>query len=98
MLRAILDSKNISLYQLEKTSNISHATLNDIYNERPNINNCSILVISKIAESLNMQIDDLYKKLTYNDLSLFAYNETFDLFKSNTLQQLKRIGEEDYID
>ena len=98
MLRAILESKNISLYQLEKTSNISHATLNDIYNERPNINNCSILVISKIAESLNMQIDDLYKKLTYNDLSLFAYNETFDLFKSNTLQQLKRIGEEDYID
>lgn len=97
MLRSVLNDKNISLYQLEKASHISHATLNDIYNERSNIDNCSILVMSKIAASLNMDIDDLYKKLTYRDLSLFTYNEDFDLFKSNTLQRLKREKEEDFI-
>lgn len=97
MLRSVLNDKNISLYQLEKASHISHATLNDIYNERSNIDNCSILVMSKIAASLNMDIDDLYKKLTYRDLSLFTYNEDFDLFKSDTLQRLKREKEEDFI-
>lgn len=98
MLRTILNDKNVSLYQLEKASNVSHATLNDIYNERSNINNCSIVVMSKIASSLNMNIDELYKKLSYSDLSLFSYDEQFDLFKSNTLQQLKRTGEDHYID
>ena len=89
MLRAILSNQNISLYQLEKISHISHATLNDIYNEKSNVDNCSILVMSKIASSLNMDIDSLYKKLVYDDLSLFTYSEDFDLFKSDTLQRLK---------
>ena len=98
MLRVLLDSKNVSLYQLEKTSHISHATLNDIYNERSNIDNCSIAVISRIANALNISIDQAYKILTYNDLSLVAYNEQFDLFKSHTLQQLKNIGEASFIE
>lgn len=97
MLRAILNDHNISLYQLEKASKISHATLNDIYNERSNIDNCTVLVMSKIASSLNMEIDELYKKLTYDDLSLFAYRDDFDLFKSNTLQHLKRVGDKAFI-
>lgn len=97
MLRAILSNQNISLYQLEKISHISHATLNDIYNEKSNIDNCSVLVMSKIAASLNMDIDSLYKKLTYDDLSLFAYSEDFDLFKSDALQRLKNEGEESFL-
>ena len=98
MLRAILHNKNISLYQLEKTSHISHATLNDIYNEKSNINNCSIVVMAKLASALSMDIDELYKTLIYEDLSLFAFDDDFDLFKSNTLQQLKRMGSDSFID
>ena len=97
MLRAILNDKNMSLYELEKASSISHATLNDIYNERSNINNCTISIMSKLANALNIDIDNLYKTLTYNDLSLFAYNEDFDLFKSNTLQFLKTMDEVSFI-
>ena len=97
MLRAILSNQNISLYQLEKISHISHATLNDIYNEKSNIDNCSVLVMSKLASSLNMDIDSLYKKLVYDDLSLFTYSEDFDLFKSSTLQRLKCEGEEKFL-
>ena len=97
MLRVILNDKNMSLYQLEKTSHISHATLNDIYNEKSNIYNCSISVMSKIATSLDMSLDELFNKLTYNDLSLFRYNEDFDLFKSNTLQRLKKEKKNSFI-
>lgn len=97
MLKAILNAKNISLYQLEKTSHISHATLNDIYNEKSNIYNCSISVMNKIATSLDMSMDELFEKLTYNDLSLFRYSEDFDLFKSNALQRLKKENESAFI-
>ena len=93
MLRAILHNKNMSLYELEKTSSISHATLNDIYNERSNINNCTISIISKLADALKINIDELYKTLNYDNLSLFAYNSDFDLFKSDTLQRLKTTDE-----
>ena len=97
MLRAILNEKNQTLYQLEKASHVSHATLNDIYNERYNIDNCSISVLNKIAEALNMTVDSLYRYLSYNDLSFIKYDEDFDLFKSNTLQQLKRADEKTFI-
>ena len=97
MLRAILNSKNMSLYELEKASSISHATLNDIYNERSNINNCTISIMSKLADALKMNIDELYKTLNYDNLSLFAYNSDFDLFKSDTLQRLKKTDESSFI-
>ena len=80
MLKAILNERNMSLYKLEKSSLVSHATLNDIYNEKININNCTISVMSKLANALNLEIEDLYRMLTYDDISLFAYNEDFDLF------------------
>lgn len=98
MLRVILNEKNQSLYQLEKASHVSHATLNDIYNERCNIDNCSISILNKIAKSLDMSIDSLYKYLSYDDLSLIKYDDDFDLFKSNTLQDLKRTGEKSFVD
>ncbi|MBP3733198.1 MAG: helix-turn-helix transcriptional regulator [Bacilli bacterium] len=97
MLRAILNSKNMSLYELEKASSISHATLNDIYNERSNINNCTLSIMSKLADALKMNIDELYKTLNYDNLSLFAYNSDFDLFKSDTLQRLKKSDESSFI-
>ncbi len=97
MLKAILNEKNMSLYKLEKSSLVSHATLNDIYNEKTNINNCTISVMSKLANALNLEIENLYRMLTYDDISLFAYSEDFDLFKSNTLQYLKNMDEVSFI-
>ena len=97
MLRVILNERNQSLYQLEKTSCVSHATLNDIYNEKYNVDNCSVSIMSKIANSLSMSIDSLYSYLSYKDLSLITYDDDFDLFKSNTLQRLKRVGKEVFL-
>ena len=97
MLRAVLCEKNMSLYQLEKSSHISHATLNDIYNEKCNIENCSISTMSKIAKFLDLSLDSLYNYLTYQDLSIIKYDEDFDLFKSNTLQTLKHMDEKTFV-
>ena len=97
MLRAILHNRNMSLYELEKTSSISHATLNDIYNERSNINNCTISIMSKLADALKINIDELYKTLNYDNLSLFAYNSDFDLFKSDMLQRLRVADEVSFV-
>ena len=97
MLRAILQSKDMSLYELEKTSQISHATLSDIYNEKSNINNCSVSVMSKMAKALKVSIDDLYDILLYDNMSLFAFDTSFDIFKSNVCHELKNLGDMDFI-
>ena len=69
MLRAILSEKKISMYKLEKSSNLSHSTLSDLVNEKTKPENCSSSLLKDISKALNMSMDDLYDKLTYDDLS-----------------------------
>ena len=78
----------MSVYKLEKTSHVSHATLNDLYNERTNVEKCSSSLVHDIAKALNISMDKLYAILSYNDLSLITYNDSFDLFKSNVCHEL----------
>lgn len=97
MLRAILQSKDMSLYKLERMSGISHATLNDLYNEVSKIDNCTMVTIYKLSVALDMDMTKLYLRLKYDDLSIFAFNKDFDLFKSNICQELKNIGDYPFI-
>ncbi len=94
MLKILLKKKNMSIYQLERSSSISHATLLDICNEKTNVEKCSCLLLSNLSNALNIPMNKLYDYLSYKDLSLFAYNDEFDLFKSNICHELK---EEKYI-
>lgn len=91
MLKAILEEHNMSLYKLEKLSNISHATLSDLANEKTNPNNCSSLLLNKISKTLDISMDDLFARLTYKNLSSIDFDKNFDLFKSNVDQEFKRI-------
>lgn len=88
MLRLLLEDKQISLYKLEKKSSISHATLNDIYNEKTDINKCSTLLLFNMSKALNVNMNKLYSLLSYNDLFLITYSDEFDLFKSNVCHEL----------
>lgn len=97
MLRIILNEKNTSLYKLEKSSNVSHATLNDLYNEKTNIEKCSTILLHDIAKSLKMSMDKLFSILSYNDLSMLSYSESFDLFKSNVCHELKDLDYKDFL-
>ena len=98
MLRAILDSKGMSLYKLEKESGVSHATLNDIYHEKSNVDNCSIIIIKKLADALHMSTDRLYATLKYENFKMMSYKKEFDFFKSETCHNLKRLGDLGFID
>ncbi|MBO4667825.1 MAG: helix-turn-helix transcriptional regulator [Bacilli bacterium] len=98
MLRLLLQQKNISLYRLEKETELAHSTLLDIYHERVNIEKCSAFILNKIAKALNMSMDDLYNVLTYRDLSLVTCDLQFDLFKSNVCHNLKRLTIDKFIE
>ena len=98
MLRLLLQQKNISLYKLEKMTGLPHSTLLDIYHERVNIMRCSSFVLKKISEALEMSMDDLYKFLTYEDLSLVTCDLQFELFKSNMCHEVKRLTYEKFIE
>ena len=87
----------MSLYKLEKSSHISHATLNDLYNEKTNIEKCSSSLVHDIAKSLKMSMDKVYSILSYNDLSLLEYSEAFDLFKSNVCHDLKHLDYKNFL-
>lgn len=97
MLRAILQQKNMTLYQLEKSSHLPHATLSDLYNEKTNAEKCSSSFLHSLAQYLNMSMDELYEKLTYKDLSCFDFDKQFDLFKSSLCQELKYLGYEKFL-
>ncbi|MBE6143537.1 MAG: helix-turn-helix transcriptional regulator [Erysipelotrichaceae bacterium] len=97
MLRVILKEKNISLYSLEKKSDISHSTLSDIYNEKINIDKCSILTMKKIASSLKMSIEELYDFLAYKKLDYFAFNRDFDLYKSEICHDYRRLKDSEFL-
>ena len=89
MLKVLLEEKNVSMYKLEQKSKISHATMSDLCNEKTKAENCSSSLIHSIASALDMSMDELYMILTYQDLSLLAFNDSFDLFKSNICHELK---------
>lgn len=97
MLRVILSDKNISLYSLEKKSRISHSTLSDIYNEKINIDKCSIITIKHIASSLDMSIDELYDILSYKKLKYIIFDREFDLYKSEICHEYKRFSDSDFL-
>ena len=87
----------MTLYRLERRSALSHATLNDLYHERTKAENCSASLIHDIARSLNMKMDQLYAMLTYDDLSLIAYDESLDLFRSSVCHELKDLGYKEFL-
>ncbi len=98
MLRLLLQKRNMTLYRLEKETGLPHSTLLDIYHERVNIAKCSAFVLKKIADALQMTMDDLYNTLTYEDLSLITCDLHFDLFKSNMCHEVKRLTYENFIE
>lgn len=80
----------MSLADLERKSQVAHATLFDIYSEKTDFKKVSVEVASKIAKALDMSIDELYMKLTYKDMTDMVTSKEFDLYRSDTLHKLRR--------
>lgn len=63
VLKQYLKEKNISIRQMSIMTNIPYTTLNDIVNNRVFIEDCQYKTLKKIADFVNLSIDDLvYQK------------------------------------
>lgn len=87
-LKSILNSKGISQYKLSQLCNIPYTTINDIYNERTKLMNCSAETVYKIAKALDLTVDYLIEDALRCD---------FDLFKSNVCHKLKEMTDINFI-
>ena len=61
MLKQYLKQKNISIYKLAALSEIPYSTLNDIVNHKVDIANIRAGIVFKLANILNISMDELYE-------------------------------------
>ena len=83
-------SKNITSYRLSKETGIPYTTINDLVNEKTCVGNLSLKHAILIADYLKIDVRDLYH---LNDIRFLD----FRYFRNNTLQDLKREGNEAFI-
>lgn len=88
--KELLIEKQITGYALSKNTGIPYTTINDLINGRTIIQNISLKHAIKIADFLNVKIDDL-AHLDKEELIEFRY------FRNNALHELKSIGADNFI-
>ena len=64
MLKELLRQKNMSIYKLAGISGIPYSTLNDIVNYKVDIANIRAGIVFKLAQILNVSMDELYELCT----------------------------------
>ena len=85
-LNRLLVDRNISKYKLSKLTNIPYSTLNDIFNNKTDIMNCSVMTLYKISKVLGVSIETLISE--ENDFDLSDRTD-FETFKSNVKHLVK---------
>lgn len=58
-LQAYLDQRNITKYQLSKTSGVPQTTILDICAGRSSIERCSARTVQQLARALNCSMEDI---------------------------------------
>lgn len=91
MLQSYLKRRNISIYRLAKETDISYSTLNYIVNGRTPIEKCSLETFKKIADALQISMDQLYKECQYT-------LDDFEVFKSNVGHELQELGQLNFLE
>lgn len=91
MLQSYLKRRNISIYRLAKETDISYSTLNYIVNGRTPIEKCSLETFKKIADALQISMDQLYRECQYT-------LDDFEVFKSNVGHELQELGQLNFLE
>ncbi len=90
MLKSIMKEKNMTVYQLSKSSDVPYTTVSDLVKGATDIGQCKAGTLQKIAKTLNVSMEFL----------LDDQNEPradFANFKSNECHRLKSLGDKNYI-
>ncbi|SDA63014.1 Cro/C1-type HTH DNA-binding domain-containing protein [Butyrivibrio sp. INlla18] len=88
-IKQYLEDNNISIYKVANSALVAYPTVFNIVNGKVDILNCALGVVKKIADALNLTIDEL--------LTLCDKNYSFDLFRSEQCHLVNRMGEIEYV-
>lgn len=88
-IKQYLEDNKISIYQVANSAMVAYPTVFNIVNGKVDILNCALGIVKKIADALNLSIDEL--------LTLCDRTQSFDLFRSEQCHLVNRMGEIDYV-
>lgn len=93
LIKEIRKIKKISLKQLQEKTDISISYLSNIENNK--VKNPSLFVIVKIAQALEMKLDDLY--FVYGEINsmkkaLNIFSEAYGLYDERTIKFSKEVN------
>ena len=89
MIKQYLDDNRISIYKVANNAQVAYPTVFNIVNGKVDILNCSLGVVKKIADAINLTIDEI--------ITLCDKDHSFALFRSEQCHLVKRMGEIDYV-
>lgn len=88
-IKQYLEANKLSIYRVANSAVVAYPTVFNIVNGKVDILNCALGIVKKIADALNLSIDEL--------LTLCDKNQSFDLFRSEQCHLVNRMGEIDYV-
>ena len=88
-IKQYLEDNKISIYKVANSAMVAYPTVFNIVHVKVDILNCALGIVKKIADALNLSIDEL--------LTLCDKNQSFDLFRSEQCHLVNRMGEIDYV-
>ena len=85
-IRDVLKDKKMSVYRLAKLSEVPYATVNDICNNKAQLEKCTAETIYRIAQVLKVSMEELLAPC-------FEVRSSFENFKSAICHRLKEQGD-----
>lgn len=96
-IRVYLKENHISIREMAAITSIPYSTLNDIVNEKVNLEECQYKTLKKIAVFLKVSIDDLvYEKEDFQTFRNKLHHELKDKGDINTLLSILENRRIDY--
>ena len=95
-INSILKDKSLTKYQLSKMSGVPYSTIRDLCTNRTNVEKCTAETVYKISIALQITMEQLLKDYISN--TDFSHRVSFELFKSNVCHDVKRNGDERFIE
>ena len=90
-LQKLLDDRNMSVYRLSQLTGIPYSTLNDLKNEKKNIEDCSVRIVICLSEIFHMTTDEII-------FHLEIQRPSFDNFRSDICHKVKSYGDIRFIE
>lgn len=85
-INELLKQKNMTKYKLSKRSGVPFTTVSEIASGKTKIENCTGATLFKLANALDVTIEDLIA-------GSVIHRSSFDTYKSNVCHQVKDMGD-----